>query len=259
VGFHVEPKRNVLVNHLAFIDAATGRLIRRGVGSDGSYVIAALSDGTVRGWDVSTGKERPIVQPNLENIPSIGPGGGSDLQRVVFSRDGRSAAFIGEQWVQIVDMAGGDRRFKAPKALFPIRACEFSPDGASLVMVREARAKKFRVGHYSGSSAPTSTVVWLDSKTGSVRREIELPESFVRSLAFSPDGQAIAAGTLLTHPARGIIRIFRLQDKNEIQTIESPCPWIEALCYSPDGRRIVAGMSDTSIVIWDVRPTDNRR
>jgi WD40 repeat protein len=78
----------------------------------------------------------------------------------------------------------------------------------------------------------------------------------VKSLAFSPDGQAIAVGTLLTEPARGFIRIFRLRDKQEIQTIESPCPWINALSFTTDGRRIVAGLSDTSIVIWDVHSTE---
>ena len=59
-------------------------------------------------------------------------------------------------------------------------------------------------------------------------------------------------------PARGIIRIFRLRDKQEIQTIESPCPWIEALGFTPDGKQIVAGLLDTSIVIWDVRAMDER-
>jgi WD40 repeat protein len=29
---------------------------------------------------------------------------------------------------------------------------------------------------------------------------------------------------------------------------------MQGLAFTPDGRRIVAGLSDTSIVIWDVRP-----
>jgi WD40 repeat protein len=99
-----------------------------------------------------------------------------------------------------------------------------------------------------------STIVWLDSLTGHVRREIVIPESGVRSLAFSPDGQAIAAGTLSNHPERGLIRIFRLLDKREVETIESPCPFIEVLAFTPDGKKIAAGLGDTSIVIWDVRP-----
>jgi WD40 repeat protein len=60
----------------------------------------------------------------------------------------------------------------------------------------------------------------------------------------------------MPHWERGIIRIFRLRDKQEIQTIETPCPWIQGLSFTPDGKQIVAGLLDTSIVIWDVRPTD---
>jgi WD40 repeat protein len=105
------------------------------------------------------------------------------------------------------------------------------------------------------SATASSTIIWLNSQTGHARREILIPESNVLSLAFSPDGQSIAAGTLF-YPARGIIRIFRLRDKEEIRTIEAPCYSVQALTFTPDGKQIVAGISDTSIVVWDVRSTD---
>jgi WD40 repeat protein len=236
-----------------------GSHLLRGVtlSGDGSSVIAALGDGSLRRWDVSTGKERSIAQPRLEKLPREGMGGLDDVARAVFSRDGRSAAMIGEGWVQVVDIASGDRRFKEALGtpFWATKACEFAPNGGSLAIVREVR-KGFQAGNSIGSTTAVSTIVWLDSQTGHVRREIVIPGSGVLALAFSPDGQAIASGTLLTDPARGIIRIFRLRDKREIQTIETPCPWIEALCFTPDGKQIVAGLRDTSIVIWNVRPTD---
>jgi WD40 repeat protein len=224
---------------------------------DGSSVIAAFGDGSLRRWDVATGKELPIAQPKLEKLPRRGLGGLDDVDRAVFSPDGRSIALIGEGWVQVMDLASGDQRFKEALGGF-WKVCEFAPDGRSLAIVREVR-KRFQSGKWRGSSTTASTIVWLDSQTGHVRREIVIPESGVLALAFSPDGQAIAAGTLLTDPERGIIRIFGLRDKREIQTIESPCAWIDSLCFTPDGKQIVAGLSDTSIVIWDVCPTDSRR
>ena len=199
-------------------------------------------------------------EPKLERPPSNGG-------PAFFSRDGRSVAMIREYLVrvensvrvyensvQVFDVATGERRFKeAPVG----RVCEFAPGGESLAIVKEAPGKRLRVGSWQGTSSPTSTVVWLDGQTGRVRREIEIPDCGVMSLAFSPDEQAIAAGTYSGHPARGVIHIFRLRDKREIQTIESPCPHIYALTFTPDGKQIVAGLQDTSIVIWDVRSTDD--
>ncbi len=235
------------------------RLVRgMTLGGDGSSVLAALGDGSLRRWDVSTGKERPIAQPKLENFPEPGLAEGlADVKRAVFSRDGRSVAVSSGGWVQVVDLASGDRRFKeglgAP--FWATKAFEFEPNGGSLAIVREVRAG-FRAGVWSGSSTTASTIVWLDSQTGSVRRGIVIPKSGVPALAFSPDGQAIACGTVLTNPARGIIRIFRLRDKREIQAIEAPDPGIEVLCFTPDGKQIIAGLRDTSIVIWDVHAID---
>ena len=80
-----------------------------------------------------------------------------------------------------------------------------------------------------------------------------MPECSVSCLAFAPDGLAVALGTMLYHPERGVIRIFRLRDKQEFEAIEAPCPWIESLAFSPDGNLIAAGLRDTTIVIWEVR------
>jgi len=127
------------------------------------------------------------------------------------------------------------------------------------VIVRRNDGEEIRLadgGNRYDYQSAGRTIAWLDAQTGQVRREIVIPESEVNSLAFSPDGQAIAAGILLYHPERGIIRIFRLRDKREIQTIESPCPWVEALSFTPSSKQIVAGRMDSSIVIWDVHSTD---
>jgi WD40 repeat protein len=158
-----------------------------------------------------------------------------------------------------MDLASGDRPFKERSANWSLHLkAEFAPDGLSVATVRQGPDKVEQGANRSGSSPPTITIVWLDSRTGHVRRAIEIPGCYVKCLAFSPDRQYIAAGNMLYPRARGIIRIFRPRDKREIQTIEAPCPWIESICFTPDGKQIVAGLQDTSIVIWDVRPMDEQ-
>ena len=193
------------------------RMIRglRLTGSGGSMVIA-LSDGSLR-WDVVT-ENLPGRQRRLDL-------GLDRVSKAIFSPDGRSVAMIGDDGVQVVDVDRGEVHFKETATL---TACEFAPDGRSLAIVRRGFGKTIKLANgwpmrFDNSTAE-STIVWLDTGTGHVRREIEIPRSTVNCLAFSPDGQAIAAGVLLYHPERGVIRIFRPRDKQEIQSIETPCP-----------------------------------
>ena len=158
--------------------------------------------------------------------------------------------------VQVVDIGSGEPRFTE---LVASTASAFAPDGRSLAIARRGLGRRFALAdgrmRFDNTTA-ASTILWLDSRTGHVRREIELPESTIKCLAFSPDGTTVAAGILLFHPERGTIRAFRLRDKAELHKFESPCPWIESLAFTPDGKRIAAGLLDTSIVIWDVAVND---
>ena len=76
---------------------------------DGSSVIAALGDGSLRRWDVATGKELPSPSRSWRSCPAMDSGGLDDVDRAVFSPDGRSVALIGAGWVQVIDLASGDR------------------------------------------------------------------------------------------------------------------------------------------------------
>ena len=158
--------------------------------------------------------------------------------------------------VQVVDLASGKLRFTEPAS---------SHGGVSSRPTARAWRSSDKVARKEIKLADGRTR--LDS---SIRREHD-------RLARQPDGPrsprdrdprvprglpGVFSGraghrrrNLSFHAERGIIRIFRLRDKREIQTIETPCPWIAALSFTPDGKQIVAGLSDTSIVIWDVRGT----
>ena len=167
--------------------------------------------------------------------------------------------------IRVIDRQSGSVRFETSSLIrdagyegnvFRRTPLEFAPDGQSFAFVRQVFKCIKRTDGQTGFAWPReSTIVWLDSRTGHTRREILIDDSNVGGLPFSPDGRLIAAVTSSSGGFR-TIRIFRLRDKKEIQTIETRSSWITALSFSPDGNQIAAGLCDTSIVIWNVRRTD---
>jgi RNA polymerase sigma factor (sigma-70 family) len=276
-------------DRLATPEAHTGSVSALAFPADGRLLVSGSDDGTVRIWDLATGRPTKML-PHDGSVRSLAvsadgslvgaisgyvgqgklhvwnlktgerlhtwPVVGATLRSLTPSGDGSSVIVdLGDGAIRRWDLSTG-KDLPIAQPLPSIPSGNIAPDRRSSLIVTQSPGKSFQAGNWTGSSIGASMIVWLDHETGHVRREIEVPESHVKSLVFSPDGQSVAAGCFMDHPTRGIIRIFRLRDKKEIQTIESPCPWIEALCFTPDGKQIAAGLLDTSIVIWDVRSTD---
>ncbi len=176
--------------------------------------------------------------------------------------------------IVVIDVPGGAVRFKtssvirdpnSPRNISHFTRVIFAPDGQTIAFVRQVYKEiKGPDGQGRFSEPRESTIVWLDARTGSPRREILVPESEVGLLGISPDGRYLAINTpshAVAAPSHSqslprIIRIIRLGDKKEVQTIETRSPGITAFAFTPDGSRIATGLADTSIVIWDVRRSD---
>jgi WD40 repeat protein len=78
-------------------------------------------------------------------------------------------------------------------------------------------------------------------------REAVFSETFgsVRSVAFSPDGQYLAAGA-----SNGEIHLWRLGDRSHLLTLDGQC-WIEAVSFSPDSQFLATAGIDAVIRLWD--------
>jgi WD40 repeat protein len=153
----------------------------------------------------------------------------------------------------VVDLPTGNVRFQtsfivhepehgADFSISTRTSLEFAPDSQSFAFVRYTfRHVKLANGRYDFCSARPNAIVWLDAHSGQVRREIEVPEAGIGKLGFSPDGQIIAAST---SSGRGsaVIRLFRLRDKKEIQTIDTQSG-VATLTFTPSGTQLVAGLT----------------
>jgi WD40 repeat protein len=69
----------------------------------------------------------------------------------------------------------------------------------------------------------------------------------VLSVAFSPSGELLAAGT-----ADGEIRIWQTTDGTPLLTCQGHTDWVWSVAFSPDGTRLASGSQDQTIRFWDV-------
>jgi WD40 repeat protein len=90
------------------------------------------------------------------------------------------------------------------------------------------------------------TVVLADAATGKELRHLKLADS-VNSLALSPDGKILAAGTQgeelhLVDPAT----------VQPIRALKGHGRPIRSVAFSPDGKRLVSGSMDMTVRVWEI-------
>ena len=68
----------------------------------------------------------------------------------------------------------------------------------------------------------------------------------VLSVAFSPDGKALASGSGDT-----TVRIWDLQTETPLHTCEGHKHWVLFVSFSPDCTKIASGGMDHNILLWD--------
>lgn len=82
-------------------------------------------------------------------------------------------------------------------------------------------------------------------KTG---ESLRIPEEYIYSIAFSPDGTKLVSG--------GSDKAVRLWDVNARKKIGEPLTghtgWVNAVAFSPDGETIASGSDDETVRLWNV-------
>lgn len=69
---------------------------------------------------------------------------------------------------------------------------------------------------------------------------------WVASVAFSPDGRWLAAGSY------GTIKLFDVAERREAAALPEPAGFVKSLAFSADGGTLVSGSYQT-VAVWDVR------
>ncbi len=247
--------------------------------------LIALRPGAVKVWDVDTGREEVSIK-----------GTGDLLFQPAFSPDGRYLVLASEEPVaRVLDATTGREEFNLRGHPHGVGRVTFSPDGGRLFTAGarpsaaeddgadgELAAWDVIRSRESVAVAPTggfavvafspdglwlaradtlgNTVTVTDALTGQVRHKLRCPRS-VASLAYSPDGRRLAAGTgEFLHlewagdkklPVPGRVQVWDTATGKERFALDGPAEQVSSVAYSPDGRYVAAGDVAGGVRLWD--------
>lgn len=200
-------------------------IVALAINSDGSAAVTAGLDATVRGWDLSVGRERwhfPSVA--LSQSISIAPDGQTFAMVEVRGETESSA-------VKIRAMADG-RETRGLGVPFRIAtAVAHSPDGKTLAT----------------GGASNSIRLWSTTNGREIRPTLG-HHGPLTTVAFSRDGQRVATCTT----AETSVRIWNASDGRQIRMLEDHPAGVDEVQFSPDGRLLATGCWGHPVYLWEI-------
>jgi len=193
----------------------------------------------------------------------------TEILDISFSEDGTKAVFAGANGILFSYDIVKDELSTLVESTFSFNCASFSPDGSMVVTSKgddsmslvDLRNRKELVvtGHESTIndavfisndrvvSCGSDKTMRLWSKWGTERGRITL-EDEVQTLAFSPDGQTLLAGT-----ENGAIYVFEPNTLKELKKMTHHKSPVVSIHFSSDNSLVVSSEKDRKTVVWDAQ------
>jgi WD40 repeat protein len=216
---------------------------------DGKTVLTASRDGTIRLWDLTSGKEiRRFDKPQGQAAAPVQPvprnqvmvRGGMNLSSLAMSPDGKTLAVPIGAAIQLFEIDTG-KELREIKTPLPASLLAFAPDGKTL----------------AGRAADRTLFLW-EANSGKEIRQIKSKQAaqpragFVvvggfygssASLVFSPDGKVLAMDDMQidNQKINVAVRLVEVDTGNDIRQIKIEQNGLSGIAYSPDGKVLAYG------------------
>jgi WD40 repeat protein len=187
---------------------------------DGTKIVAGAVDGSVRIWDVRSGKQLAIMR-----------GHEASLRSAIFNADGsRILTASDDHTARLWDVATQKQIAVLRGHSDVVTNANFSPDGAKIVT----------------SSFDKTIRIW-DAATAEQIQVIRGHDDWVFSAAFSPDGSRIVSAS-----QDKTVRIWDAASGAETATLRGHEGPVYYAGYKRDGSQISSASGDNTARIWDV-------
>ena len=245
---------------------------------DGETLAAACEDGTIRVWDLSTGKRKQTFTRREYRF---------GVDSVSFTADGRTLAATSFDHLDLWDIVTGVRKkppivdFNSlPYIMLGGSKTSFSSDRKTvaswswdgIIRVWDITTRKqvqtITIQPSSGklivSLSPDGRLLattnrnepirlW-DINTGTEIQTIITDTRYIPNLVFSPDGTILAS-----YNVNEPIRLWDVNTGKEQKTLQRHENQVMSIAFSPDNRTLVSSNYDESLRMWDIDTGENKK
>jgi ferric-dicitrate binding protein FerR (iron transport regulator) len=202
---------------------------------DGSTLAVGSSVGTLTLWDRQFGQVRWA-------LPAAH---GQRIKTLAFSPDGTILASGGMDkilkfWAPVTGTPGP---IAFPKQKRDIDVIAFAPDGSLLATA---------LGYGKGAKGSEQIALW-DPRTGKELTRLAGHSELILTLAFSPDGQTLAASF-----KDGTVKLWRVAGWQERLVFQGHSGEVYALAFAPGGKWLATAGRDRAVRLWDMHTGETR-